>query len=106
MCRIVASRVSAAVIALVAATFLSGQILCQSDEIATLNRQIAELFRAGKYSEAIPPSERSLQLTRAQRGEEHLDTTARMNVLARLYHLQGRLAEAEPLFKRALELRE
>ena len=39
-------------------------------------------------------------------GQEHPDTLLSANNLAGLFQDQGRLAEAEPLFKRALEARE
>jgi len=39
-------------------------------------------------------------------GREHPETLTSVNNLAGLYKAQGRLAEAEPLFKRALEARE
>jgi tetratricopeptide (TPR) repeat protein/CHAT domain-containing protein len=77
--------------------------LAQSDDLAGLNKRIEELYRAGKYSEAIPLAEKSLQLTRALKGELHLETASRTSWLAFLYQGQGRLAEAEPLYKRSLE---
>ena len=76
------------------------------DDLAALNAQIAKLDQAGKYAEAIPLAQRSLELTRAQKGNDHLDTAARMSWLAGLYLSQGRYAEAEPLYKRSLALRE
>ena len=78
----------------------------QSDDIVRLNSRISDLYRTGKYGEAIPLAERSLELTRAQKGEDHLDTATRMGWLAGLYESQGRYAEAEPLYKRALALSE
>ncbi len=39
-------------------------------------------------------------------GKEHPDTLTSVDNLAALYQAQGRLAEAEPLYKRALEGRE
>jgi formylglycine-generating enzyme required for sulfatase activity/tetratricopeptide (TPR) repeat protein len=77
-----------------------------SDDLDELNRRIRELNSAGKYGEAIPLAEKSLELTRSQKGEDQVDTAARMNWLAELYHAQGRYAEAEPLCKRALAIRE
>jgi tetratricopeptide (TPR) repeat protein len=78
----------------------------QSDEIAALNWRIIELDRAGKYSEAIPLAEKSLKLTRDQKGNDHLETSMRMNSLASLYDKQGRYIEAEPLYKRSISIRE
>ncbi|MGE0849247.1 MAG: tetratricopeptide repeat protein [Hyphomicrobiaceae bacterium] len=76
------------------------------DEIATLNRRVAELHRAGKLSEATPLAERSLALTRAQKGEDHADTASRMVWLAFLYKELDRLADAQSLFERALAINE
>ena len=39
-------------------------------------------------------------------GKEHPDTLRSVSNLAELYRAEGRLAEAEPLYKRALEGRE
>ena len=50
----------------------------QTDDLASLNRRVGELYAAGKFGEAVPLAERSLELTRALRGEDHLDTAARI----------------------------
>ena len=39
-------------------------------------------------------------------GKEHPDTLGSVNNLAELYQVEGRYAEAEPLYKRALETQE
>ena len=76
----------------------------QTDDLPALNKRVSELYSSGKYGEAIPLAEKSLELTRTQKGEDHLDTAVRMDRLATLYQSQGRYAEAEPLFKRSLAL--
>ena len=81
-------------------------LFAQSDELHTLNHQVKQLYEAGKYSEAIPLAEKSLELTRAQEGEDSPQTAVRTSWLATLYQEQGRYADAEPLFKRALAIRE
>src|SRR5262249_11041608 len=85
---------------------LCGDAHAQPDEIAALNQRISELYRAGKYSEAIPLAERSLELTRTQKGEAQFDTANGMGWLATLYQAQGRYAEAELLYKRDLAITE
>jgi hypothetical protein len=35
-----------------------------TDVLAALNKRITELYSAGKFGEAIPPAEKSLELTR------------------------------------------
>ena len=74
--------------------------------LATLNQRIGKLYRAAKYSEPIPLAEKSLELTRALKGEQHLETAAQTSWLASLYQAQGRQAEAEPLYKRSLQMLE
>src|SRR5262245_19627186 len=54
------------VIGLLTGAVTGNAAFAQPDEIAALN-VIAELRRAGKYSEAIPLAEKFLQLTRAQK---------------------------------------
>ncbi|MGO8781517.1 MAG: tetratricopeptide repeat protein [Rhodomicrobium sp.] len=77
-----------------------------ADDLAALNQRVSELYNAGKYSEAITLAEKSLEITRRQKGEYHLDTAARAGWLGGLYKEQGRYVEAEPLYKRELEIRE
>ena len=84
-----------------------GQGLAQAaDDLASLNACVSALYDAGKCTEAIPLAEKALALTSAQQGPEHVDTAARMNLLAVLYRHHGRATEAEPLYKRSLGIRE
>ncbi|TMJ77789.1 MAG: tetratricopeptide repeat protein, partial [Alphaproteobacteria bacterium] len=78
----------------------------QSDDLAANNQRISELYGAGKYPEAIPLAERSLELTRSQKGQDHVDTAIRMVWVAMLYRNQDRAAEAEPLLKRTVSILE
>ena len=68
--------------------------------------EIAELSRAGKYSDAIPLAQRLLADMEKAHGPDHRDVAASLNNLAQLYGSQGRDAEAEPLYKRALTILE
>ncbi len=74
------------------------------DYLVALNQRISALYDAGKYAEAIPLAERALELTRSQRGPDHLDTATRMGWLALLYTSVDRTAEAEPLHQRSIAL--
>jgi tetratricopeptide (TPR) repeat protein len=85
---------------------LSTPTHAHSDDVMALHQRIEELYRAGKYSEAAPIAERALKLTRAQQGEDHIDTASRMIWLGTIYRDQGRYPEAEPLYKRSLAIRE
>jgi Flp pilus assembly protein TadD len=80
--------------------------LAQQDEAAALNAKIVELYRAGKFSEAIPMAQRALAIRENALGPSHPYVAQSLNNLAGLYHSQGRYADAEPLFKRSLAIRE
>src|SRR5437016_267633 len=54
----------------------------QADQIATLNQRVVELWRDGKYVLAIPLAVKALELTRAEKGEGHLETASWMTRLA------------------------
>jgi tetratricopeptide (TPR) repeat protein/CHAT domain-containing protein len=88
---------------LVVVTSISGGAQ-SDDDIAALIRRISELYSAGRFGEAIPLAERSVELTRARKGGEHLDTAATMTWLALLYRSQGRYGEAESLYEGSLAL--
>ena len=51
-------------------------------DLAVLNKRISEHYSAGKFDEAIPLAEKSLDLTNTQMGADHLDPTARTGWLA------------------------
>jgi CHAT domain-containing protein len=80
--------------------------LAQGDALVTLEARIPQLMAEGKWGEAISLAERVAEGTRAQKGEEHLDTARSLVTLAGLYSIQRRLTEAEPLLRRALAIRE
>ena len=77
----------------------------EPDEAATLTQQIIQLYKQGRYSEAIPFAQRLLTISEPL-GPDHPDVANSLNILGFLYRFQGRYAEAEPLFKRALAIRE
>ena len=95
-----------ACVLLVAGIATTGSALAQPDDLAALNQRISELYSAAQYAEAIPLAERSLELIRSQKGQDHVDTATRMAWVALLYRYQGRTAEAEPLFKRTVSILE
>src|SRR5215475_6586170 len=75
--------------------------LAQSDDLAALDRQIGQLYQAGKYDEAIPVAQRLVELTRTRFGKEHRAHANALGILGDLYREKGRYAEAEPLYKSA-----
>jgi tetratricopeptide (TPR) repeat protein/CHAT domain-containing protein len=74
------------------------------DEPAALDKRIAELRQAGKFSEAIPLAQRALANRENALGPNHLSVAVSLNNLAELYRVQGRYADAEPLYKRSLAI--
>ena len=83
---------------------LSTPSSAQKADAAARSAAIAELSRAGKYSEAIPLAQRLLADMERAHGPDHRDVAASLNNLALLYGSQGRDAEAEPLLKRSIAL--
>src|SRR5262245_42906739 len=79
----------------------SAPALAQSDDLATLDRQIGQLHRAGKYDEAIPLAQRLVELTRTRFRKEPRAHANALGILGDLYREKGRYAEAEPLYKSA-----
>jgi tetratricopeptide (TPR) repeat protein len=76
----------------------------ESTEADKLGQQVIELFKAGKYSEAIPIATRLVELYEKAFGPEHPNTAASIKILAELYGKMGDYAKAEPLFQRALKI--
>ena len=77
-----------------------------SSEADRLNEQVNQLYKAGKYSEAIPIATRVLELRKKALGPDHPDTATSLNNLAELYRSMGDYAKAEPLYERALKISE
>ena len=81
-------------------------VAAQQDEITTLDRQIEQLRKEGRYSEAVPLAQRVLAIGEKALGPDHPDVAGSLNNLAGLYYKQGHYADAEPLFKRSLAITE
>jgi CHAT domain-containing protein/Tfp pilus assembly protein PilF len=89
-------------LALAASNCLAAPSLAQG--VAARSTEINELGRAGKYSEAIPMTQKLLADMEKTYGPVHRDVAAALNNLGQLYGSTGRDAEAEPLYKRALTI--
>ncbi len=88
---------------------ISGSVIAQSDELAEaerLNEQAVQLYKQGKYDEAIPLAEQALAIRRKVLGQDHPSVATSLNNLAALYESQGRYREVEPLYRKALEMRQ
>src|SRR5262245_48747264 len=78
----------------------------QTDDVNELNKRVLELYRAGRYSDAIQIAQRVLAIREKALGRDHPDVATALNNLAVLYDNQGRYADAEPLLQRSLVIRE
>ena len=77
-----------------------------TNDPATLEAEVSQLYRQGKYVEATPLAERYVALSRQRYGEEHGEFASSITWLANVYAARGRHAEAERLYKRSLAIRE
>jgi tetratricopeptide (TPR) repeat protein len=96
--------------AAVAAMLLCGDVSIstaqQASELDQLTKQVNELRKAGKYSEAIPLAQQVLAAREKALGPDHPGVATSLNSLAELLRLQARYADAEPLYHRSLAIRE
>ena len=75
-------------------------------EVVALSRRAEDLFKAGRYAEAIPLEERALPIRERWLGSKHPDVAMNLHDLAKLHMNLGHYAEALPYLRRALTLRE
>jgi tetratricopeptide (TPR) repeat protein len=80
--------------------------LAQSSAADELSKRVTELYREGKFAEAIPLAQQVLAIREKAFGPDHPAVAQALNNLAGLYKEQGRAAEAEPLVKRSLAIYE
>ncbi|MEO1610013.1 MAG: tetratricopeptide repeat protein [Pseudomonadota bacterium] len=73
-------------------------------EISALISNVSRLRQTGKYGEAIGPAKKLLEIAEQLLGPDHPNVGTMLNNLAELYRLQGRYAEAEPLYKRTITI--
>src|ERR1700733_12360292 len=93
-------------LALAVGACLSAPSSAQKIDIAARRSAIAELSRAGKYSQAIPLAQQLLADLEKARGSSSPDVAAALNNLAMLYGSQGQDADAEPLYRRSIAILE
>ena len=75
-------------------------------KLSSLYKQATELYQAGKFNEAIPIAQKSLEFSEKALGPDHPKTVSSLNNLGELYHSAGDYTKAEPLLQRALKIRE
>jgi tetratricopeptide (TPR) repeat protein len=71
----------------------------------TVSEQAEALFAQGKYAQAQPLYEKSLEIYRRLLTDDHPQTASICNSLAVNLTNQGKYAQAQPLFEKALEIR-
>lgn len=74
-------------------------------EAGQLNQQFIELHKQGKYSEALPLAEKTLAIKEKLLSPDDPDVANSLDNLSALYYEQGKDAQAEPLLRRAQEIK-
>jgi CHAT domain-containing protein/tetratricopeptide (TPR) repeat protein len=85
---------------------LAGGLTGQEGTWTLLTQRVNELTAQGRTTEALPVAERALRIAESTFGPLDRRLAASLNNLADLYRDRGRLAEAEGLFRHALEIDE
>src|SRR5262245_5570176 len=75
-------------------------------DLKALNERIIALYQVGKYAEALPQAQRYVEETKRRFGVNSPQHATALNHLAALFQATNRLAEAEPLVRRALAIDE
>jgi tetratricopeptide (TPR) repeat protein/CHAT domain-containing protein len=75
------------------------------DQWQTLNKQVINLYSQGNITEAIPIAEQVLTIAREIFPNPNNDLAASLNNSALLYISQGKITDAELLYREALEIR-
>lgn len=74
-------------------------------EVWKLNEQVEQLSRVGRFSQALPPAQKALQICYKILGPEHPETAISLTTLGLLYQETGAPNDALPLLERALQIR-
>lgn len=76
----------------------------QPEVQASINLTLGNTYKSlGLYDKATPHIQKAVQIRRERLGDEHSDTLEALDGLASLLWAQGKLPEAEPLFRRNYE---
>src|SRR5262249_23056397 len=104
--KVVKALICVAVTALALNLSVSAPSYAQQDEASTLSRQMKELYRAGKYTEALPLAQKSLALREKECGPDDANVAMPLKDLGTIHYNLGQYAVAEALYKRSLAIRE
>lgn len=75
-------------------------------ELQTLQETIRDLYRSGRYREALQPAEQALALVMREFGPEHEQTSIQTYSLGLISSAAGDLAAAERYYAQTLRIRE
>jgi tetratricopeptide (TPR) repeat protein len=90
-------------LALLAATSASAQF---DDELGALNPDTLQLLQASKQPDAIAVAESALAAAERQFGPDHPNVARSLTNLGKQYQYHGKYDQAEPLYQRALAIKE
>src|SRR5437764_13126012 len=76
------------------------------DKVTRMDNQIGALYHQGQSTQALALAIQTLKLSEDTLGPEHPMTTTCLNDLGWMYQNLGQYTNAEPVFKRCLEIRE
>src|ERR1700730_5596510 len=71
-------------------------------DIGAIYQRVQELYAAGNYPAALAEAQRLEAAVKAVFGTNHANYAAALDAIANVYRAQGKYAEAEGLYKRAL----
>ena len=74
-------------------------------EWETLNQEVMELYRSGKYERAIVLAKKTIEVAEQNVGPDHPDVATSLENLADLYRATKRTTEADALEERAARIR-
>jgi CHAT domain-containing protein/tetratricopeptide (TPR) repeat protein len=69
-----------------------------------LGAQVAKLYDAGNYREALPLAQQTVEISKRVLGEAHPNYAASLNDVALLHSSLGDYTRAEPLYRQAMEI--
>ena len=100
------ASICVAVTALTLSLSLGAPSCAGEDEAITLTQQMKELYRAGKYKEALPLAQKSLDLREKEFGPDDANVAMPLNDLGTIHYNLGQYPVAELLYKRSPAIRE
>lgn len=89
----------------VSVVFVGPAAMAEEPDPEKLNAEIIKLYKAGKFTKAIPIARQILEITESRFGPDHEKVGTSLYNLAELYRETGQPNKAEPLYKRSIKIR-